>query len=135
MNEDMNRANAAPEHNTTITDAELDALMASILAEDDAGTAERYGHIPAAPVFQVPEEPAFEDPDRPVMPPDPPVVRNYSNAYGDDRARRRAKAKAEAQARAEAAAEDRWQIALMAVASVLCLGILGILIYWMQVFF
>ena len=30
--------------------------------------------------------------------------------------------------------EDKWQTILMAVACLLCLGIIGVLIYWLEVF-
>ena len=31
--------------------------------------------------------------------------------------------------------EDKWQIILMAIASFLCLGIIGVMIYWLETFF
>ncbi|MBE6916527.1 MAG: hypothetical protein E7470_01305 [Ruminococcaceae bacterium] len=139
MNEDVKRTPGAIENNTPVTDAELDALIASIMAEDNDDTADRYGHVKPvhAPSFEEPGEPAFEDPDKLIMPSDPPVVRNYSNDYGSDRAeraRKRAEEREHARREAEAAAEDRWQIILMGVASVLSLGILGVLIYWIAAF-
>ena len=44
------------------------------------------------------------------------------------------KKKAPKKTKADQKREDRWLIALMAVASFLCLGIIGILVYWLEVF-
>ena len=137
MNKDVKRTPGAMDRKSTVSDEELDALIANILAEDNENTAERYNHTAPAPIFDTTGAPAFEDPDKPIMPPDPPV-RNFSNDYGSDqaeRARRRAEKREQARLEAEAAHEDRWQIALMSVASVLCLGIIGILAYWLIAFF
>ena len=73
--------------------------------------------------------PAFEDPDRIHTPAEPMEYRNYSNDYGRDAEEAAMKKKQRKQKN-----EDNWQIILMAIASFLCLGIIGVLIYWMEVF-
>ena len=73
--------------------------------------------------------PAFEDPDKIHMPKEPMEYHNYSNDYGRDSEDTDLDNKKKKQK-----IEDNWQIALMAVASFLCLGIIGVLIYWMEVF-
>ena len=69
--------------------------------------------------------PAFEDPMQIHQPSQPYIYRNYSNGYGtkpvepeDPRKRR----------------DDKAILGLMLTACVLCLGILGVLIYWMDAF-
>lgn len=44
------------------------------------------------------------------------------------------KKKAPKNSKADQKREDRWLIILMAIASFLCIGIIGVLIYWMEVF-
>lgn len=104
-------------------DEELDAILAKILenANEEAG-------------------PAFEDPDKLRYSDEPLVYYNYSNDYGkndpeegthvDDEY---ADDDGEEELEAEKS-EDRWIVALMGVASALCLGIIGVLIYWMEAF-
>ena len=41
---------------------------------------------------------------------------------------------AQKNSKADQKREDRWLIILMAIASFLCMGIIGVLIYWMEVF-
>ena len=69
-------------------------------------------------------EPAFEDPDQTRVPDGDVVYNNFANDYGkeeqDEEARIRAK-------------NDKIAIGLMLSACVLCLGIIGILIYWICV--
>ncbi len=64
-------------------------------------------------------EPAFDDPDRIHDPEEPLVYCNYSNDYGRDLKKKR---------------EDKILTGLMITASVLCLGIIGILIYWLNAY-
>ena len=106
-------------------DEDLDALLAKILAEDDMQ--EGIGdvlHIDDEPI------PAFEDPDKPNISDDPLVYCNFSNDYGNDYA----DAEDASQENADVATEDKWLMILMGVASGLCVGIIGVLIYWMAVF-
>ena len=77
-------------------------------------------------------KPAFDDPDKIYEPAEPMVYCNYSNDYGKD-------AEEEEIDEAEAIAmqkkkNDKIIIGLMIAASVLCLGIMGILIYWWETF-
>ena len=101
----------------TLTDNELDELfleddlLREILAED--------------------AEPAFDDPDKIREPAEPMVYCNYSNDSGKD-------LQEFADGGADAAAKkknDKIIMGLMITASVLCLGIVGIMIYWLEAFF
>ena len=82
--------------------------------------------------------PAFEEPDTTVAAEEPVVYRNFSNDYG---AQPPEPTQEDLQAEEESAAQrrkrendDRTIVALMAVASVECLGILAILAYWIKMF-
>lgn len=72
--------------------------------------------------------PAFEDPEK-IHEPEELIYSNFANDYGKDMQN-----EAE-EAQAKKAAEDRLHIILMIAASVLSLGIIGILIYWLVAFF
>ena len=91
---------------------DIDAILAKILAEGED------------PVFE--NQPAFKDPDKLDITEEPVRYYNYSNDYGSRTAARKKSS------RKQEKSEDKWLIALMGVASVLCLGIIGILVYWMQ---
>lgn len=105
---------------------EFDILLAKILAESDD------------PISRYKDgEPAFEDPDKPDISDQPVVYRNYSNDYGNKRQNHVAYKEdemAKKRAKRQARKNDKWTIALMAVASVLCLGIIGVLVYWLEAF-
>lgn len=104
---------------------EFDAILAKIL--EDVGTE---------------KEPAFEDPDKLHYSDEPFTYCNYSNGYGSDNPEADAYATDEneyadedSQEDKEAVkSEDRWLITLMGVASALCVGIIGVMVYWMEVF-
>lgn len=108
------------------TEEDIDAILAKILAEDD-GEQE-----PVEDMFRVADDPipAFEDPDQPHISDDPLVYCNFSNDYGNDYA----DTEDTQQDGADVATEDKWLITLMGVASALCVGIIGVLIYWMVAF-
>ena len=95
---------------------DIDAILAQILAESDELIGEN--------------QPAFEDPDKLEITKEPVNYRNYSNQYGNNAPKQ--KHSARKQAKEEAESEDKWLIALMGVASALCLGIIGVLVYWMN---
>lgn len=78
----------------------------------------------------LPEGAAFEDPDRTSVPQEPVNVCNYYNDYGRDISEETKEKKAVARKKKE----DKTLIILMAVASFLCLGIIGVLIYWIEMF-
>ena len=92
---------------------DIDAILARILAETDDQ-------------FIGEAQPAFEDPDKLDITQEPVTYCNYSNDYGNDVAEKKRIA------REEAKSEDKWLIALMGVASALCLGIICVLVYWMN---
>ena len=71
-------------------------------------------------------EPAFEDPDFIHTPREPMVYCNYSNDYGWD-----LKRCAESGGQEPEKKEDKLLIGLMIAASGLCLGIIGVRIYWL----
>lgn len=74
--------------------------------------------------------PAFEDPDKIHEPAEPMVYCNYSNDYGKD-----LQGSAEADEAEQAKKKnDKVIIGLMIAASGLCVGIIGILIYWLAAF-
>ena len=95
---------------------DIDVILAKLLEESD----DNIG-------LYVENEPAFEDPDKLDITEEPVVYCNYSNDYGNDAPRK------EQAAPEEDPTEDKWLIGLMGVASALCLGIIGVLIYWLNV--
>ena len=94
------------EINVEDTDIALDELISEVLAE-----------------------PAFEDTDRIHEPEEPLVYCNYSNDYGRD-----LKEFAENGGKTEKKKSDKVDMALMITASALCLGIIGVLVYWLAVY-
>lgn len=132
MNEDMKRVleeleqdlldddllEDVPQKNNKTDEDDIDAILARILAETDDSIGD-YGET----------APAFEDPDKPHISAEPVVYCNYSNDYGNEAADAEEKAEREA-----AKKEDKWLIALMGVASALCLGIIAVLVYWLVAF-
>lgn len=81
------------------------------------------------------KKPAFEDPEKLRTPEKAVAYHNYSNNYGKTN---KPAARAERKKAAEQAAKkknDQILVGLMITASVLCVGILGVLIYWLEVFF
>lgn len=73
-------------------------------------------------------QPAFEDPDAIHEPKEPLVYCNYSNDYGRD-----LKDFAETGGKTQDKKEDKILTWLMFAASGLCLGIVGLLIYWLTI--
>jgi len=76
------------------------------------------------------KKPAFEDPEKLRVPETDMVYHNFSNNYG--------KETEEGKKAAYAAAKKKNEqiiLGLMIAASVLCVGIIGVLIYWLEVFF
>ena len=76
-------------------------------------------------------KPAFDDPDKIYEPAEPMVYCNYSNDYGKEAEEEYNEAEAIAMQKKK---NDKVIIGLMIAASVLCLGIMGILIYWWETF-
>lgn len=79
----------------------------------------------------MPEGAAFEDPDSINMPQEPVNVYNYYNDYGRDIPE---ETEEEPVAKKKKKKDDTTLIVLMAIASFLCLGIIGVLIYWIETF-
>lgn len=76
------------------------------------------------------EDMAFEDPDLTYVPQEPAEVYNYYNDYG----RELPEEPEEKSVAKRKKKEDNTLIVLMAIASFLCLGIIGVLIYWVEAF-
>ena len=74
------------------------------------------------------KKPAFPDPDKIYEPEEPMEYHNYSNDYGQESLK-------EARLMKKQKKNEKVIIGLMITASVLCLGIIGMLIYWLEVFF
>ncbi len=90
---------------------------------------------------QLMTEPAFEDPDQmSVAQGDVEAYHNYSNDYGQEQQYDDVDMDMEQEYGVEEKPErtvnkqDLLQIILMAIASFLCLGIIGVLIYWIETF-
>lgn len=74
--------------------------------------------------------PAFEDPDAITIPDRKVAYINYANDYGSQ-PQEAAQAKAVQKKKKK---DDRTIVALMVIASLECVGILGVLIYWLKMF-
>ena len=73
-----------------------------------------------------PQAPAFDDPQAINEPEEPIIYRNFSNGYGRDLPK-----KEEAPTLSKS---DKIDIGLMLTACGLCLGIIGVLIYWLTAY-
>ena len=78
--------------------------------------------------------PAFEEPDTTVAADGPVEYRNFSNAYGAELPEETQIDEEEEKRQAKRENDERTIVALMAVASVECLGIIAILAYWLKMF-
>jgi len=96
-----------------------------------------------APEKEEPPVPAFEDPERIADPGEPMVYCNFSNDYGKDleEALKEEPPKAAASKPSfrfvsvgKTKKDEKIIIGLMLAVSVLCVGILGVLIYWLETF-
>lgn len=106
------------------TNKELERIQNELLAEEDASLDDILADAELNDLLQEEPEPAFDDPEKIHDPKDPLVYQNYANDYGAQ----------EQEAAAEIRKKDDTVIvALMITASALCLGILGILGYWLSV--
>ena len=70
--------------------------------------------------------PAFDDPQTIHEPEEPMLYRNFSNGYGRDLPKEEKKS--------DISKSDKIDIGLMIAASGLCLGIIGVLIYWLAAY-
>lgn len=80
-------------------------------------------------IREVLAEPAFEDTDRIHEPEEPLVYCNYSNDYG-----RELEEFAENGGKTDKKKADKVDMALMITASALCLGIIGVMAYWLVMY-
>lgn len=102
------------------TRKELERLERELLAEE-------------APVEEEGiDGPAFDDPEEIYDSEEPMVYCNYSNDYGKELQEFAETGGEEATGKEKK--NDKAIIGLMITASVLCLGIIGVLIYWLEVF-
>ena len=112
------------------TQEELDRLEQELLAEEVQP--EEDVDLDEALLTEVMEEfsePAFDDPDKIREPAGGVVYSNYANDYGEDLQRLADTGETEPKKK-----NDKVIIGLMITASVLCLGIIGILLYWLNTF-
>ncbi len=101
------------------TNQELERLEKELLAvEDPLADEELFALLndEPAPAFDAPED---------IQEAQEPAYRNYSNNYGQT--------PGEA-SEVTASKDDKVVIGLLITASALCLGILGVLVYWMEHF-
>lgn len=106
------------------TNKELERLQQELLAEESNDLDELLADFLEEPL------PAFDDPEKIYDPKEPMVYCNYSNDYGKD-LQEFAENGDDMKKKKK---DDKTLIGLMLTASVLCLGILGILIYWLEEF-
>lgn len=117
---------------------EKELLETEVLTEDDL-----LADIPTSLLFSdtdtpfiAEEDPVFEDEEP--LPSTDDILKdcaflNENNSTDEDVLMSQPKTSKKTKA-ASKRKEDRWQIALMAIASFLCLGIIGVLIYWLEFF-
>ena len=106
------------------TQKELERIERELLAEEVAAAEEE--------MLDALLEPAFDDPEKIHEPEDPMVYCNYSNDYGKDLKEFAENGGKETMRKKKK--NDKAIIGLMITACALCLGILGVLIYWLEVF-
>ena len=102
---------------------ELERLNQELLKEDD------IQEELLAEYLKEPATPAFDTPETIHTPKEPLVYRNFSNNYGQSLKEERIRRKKELQKKKD----ERTILALMITACVLCVGIIGILIHWLEV--
>lgn len=104
---------------------ELERIQKALLAEDEetgSDLDEILDDEELTALLSPKPQPAFEDPDEIHDPPEGKQVRNFANDYGN-----------RDQRKAEARQHDKLVIGLMLAVCGLCLGIIGILAYWLGV--
>ena len=103
---------------------ELERIQNELLAEEDVTLDDLLADAELNELLQEEPTPAFDDPDRIHDPREPLVYHNYANDYGAQ----------EQQAAAELRRkDDKTVIGLLITACALCLGIVGLLGYWLAV--
>ncbi len=108
------------------TNKELERIEKELLAMETEPPVEEADPLADAELYALLKEdvePAFDDPSD-FRDTDEPV-RNFSNDYGES---------PEPEVDGKKKKDDKIIIGLMIGASALCLGILGILVYWMEAF-
>ncbi len=101
------------------TNQELERLEKELLAtEDPLADQELFDLLNEEPA------PAFDGPED-IQEDREPAYRNYSNNYGQE---------SEEASQPVTSKDDKVVIGLLITASALCLGILGVLVYWMERF-
>lgn len=117
------------------TNEELERLERELLAEEPIDAADvlslEEADVLLDELLAEDAVPAFDDPDKIHAPKEPMVYCNYSNDYGRDLQDFANDSGLEA---ARKKRQEAVVLALMITASCLCLGILGVLCYWMVTF-
>jgi len=113
------------------TQRELERIEQELLLTEEA-----YDQDAEEDIIQVllaeQDGPAFDDPEKIHDPEEPMVYRNFSNDYGNEPKDQEEKPRKSGKSKKRH--RDRVLAGLMVTASVLCLGILGILVYWLEAF-
>ena len=99
-----------------------EALLEELLREEEEEEKEEKKETPI---------PAFENPDEIRDPEEPLVYCNFSNDYGKELEQENQKRHEQAALRKKKK-NDKVIIGLMLAVSVLCVGILGVFIYWLE---
>lgn len=107
------------------TRAELERIEKELLAQEP----EMDDILDDALIREVLAEPAFEDMDEIKDPDGPLIYCNYSNDYGRD-----LELPAQSSENKKANKNDKVEIGLMITASLLALGIICVMIYWLTHF-
>lgn len=111
------------------TREELERIEKELLAEESREDETLEDILDNDLIKEVLAEPAFEDPDMIHEPEEPLIYCNYSNDYGRD-----LQEFAENGGELANKKDDKLMIGLMITASCLCLGIIGVLIFWLHAY-
>jgi len=113
------------------TQRELERIEQELLSEEELYDENDEQDLIAALMPET-KGPAFDDPEKIHEPDGPLVYSNFSNDYGkkptEDPEKKDRKEKMRQKKR------DKTLIGLMLTACLLCVGILGVLVYWMEAF-
>lgn len=112
------------------TRKELERIQNELLKDETVSLEELLQDEELNALLQEPTEPAFDDPEKIHDPRQPMVYQNYANQYGSAEK----KAQEESRMARRKQKDDKIIVGLMITASALCLGIIGVLAYWLTVF-
>ena len=102
------------------TKKELERIQAQLLKDEEDAELDRL--LSEDTLEDAPTGPAFDDPEQIHDPEQPLVYNNFANDYGAPKRDERKKQR-----------DDKVILGLLVTACVLCLGIIGVLAYWLGV--